>query len=327
MGKPNIQRKIQNTMGNIVEHVFKKSYPCIVDGCTQTAINSHLLMVNGILNNAAEDGHLIEMSIPSPYSKSFNNFKANRFKKVGIKQAFSLPIFCNQHDTTLFSDIEQKEANYTNYKHLARFSYRTICAEIRKKEQAHEVNDRIIASKTLHNLLPDSSFDSFESSNVGLDKALTELKQYAQDLLEDINGNTEHYCFATIEIPTIKVFAAGIPNLFSGDDVFQDRILPIFVFQALPQANSTRIIMGYHKDYSYPEMGEYIDKWKNAFVSDYGCLLTSILIHLETWGMSPSLYDKLKPEKVQKYTNLFTDSTFWSKLPPVENLNLFEGVI
>ena len=327
MGKPNIQRKIQNTMGNIVEHVFKKSYPCIVDGCTQTAINSHLLMVNGILNNAAEDGHLIEMSIPSPYSSAFMDFKSNRFKRLGIKQAFSLPIFCDQHDTALFSEIEQKEADYSNYKHLAIYTYRTICAEIRKKEQAHEINDRIIASKTLHELMPEDSFTGFKDSNVGLDKALTELKQYAQDLLEDINGNTEHYCFTAIEIPKMKVYAAGIPNLFSSDEYLRGKVLPIFIFIALPQANSTRIIMGYHKDYSYPEMGEYIDKWKNASLTGYGTLITGILIHMETWGMSPSLYDKLKPEKVQEYTNLFAASLLWSELPPVENLNLFEGVV
>lgn len=326
MGKPNIQREIQNIMGKIVENVFKKSYPCIVDGCTETAINSHLLMMNGILNNAAEDGHLIEISTPSLYRSTVNCFSINRFKRVGIKQAFSLPIFCDRHDTALFSQIEQKEANYSNYKHLALYTYRTICAEIRKKEQAHEVNDRIIASKTLKDLMPEDFFSACKIFNVGLEKAIEELRQYNEDLLTDINGETEHYCFTTLEIPTLKVFAAGIPNLFSGDDVFQDRILPIFIFQALPQENSTLLIMGYHKDYSYPQMPEYISKWKEASVSDYGFLLTGILIYMETWGMSPSLYEKLKPEKIKEYNDIFTDSVSWSELPPIYNFNLFEGI-
>ena len=209
MGKPNIQRKIQNIMGKIVENVLKKGYPCIVDGCKESAINSHLLMINGILNNVAEDGHLIEVCTESPYSFSLQKNNEKKFKRIGVKQAFSLPIFCDLHDTTIFREIEQNEPIFTNYKHLALYTYRTICAEIRKKEQAHEICNRIISSKTLHNLMSEDFFENLKIHNLGYERGIYELKQYNQDLFDDIKGDTEHFCFVSLEISPVLL---GLPT-------------------------------------------------------------------------------------------------------------------
>ena len=325
MGKPNIQRKIQNIMGKIVENVLKKGYPCIVDGCKESAINSHLLMINGILNNVAEDGHLIEVCTESPYSFSLQKNNEKKFKRIGVKQAFSLPIFCDLHDTTIFREIEQNEPIFTNYKHLALYTYRTICAEIRKKEQAHEICNRIISSKTLHNLMSEDFFENLKIHNLGYERGIYELKQYNQDLFDDIKGDTEHFCFVSLEIPKIDVYAAGVTNLYSSDlDISLDKLLPIFIFLSLPLQNSTRIIMGYHNDHCYPQMADYISRWQKTNDNDYGFLLTGILVHMETWGMSPSLYNRLLPERVKEYTELFNESMLWNSQLPIENLNLFE---
>lgn len=320
-------RQVQTILANIAEHVFKKSCTCMVEGCDETAINSHLLMRNGVLNYVAVDGQLIEMTTPSLYSQQAMDFHINRFKKIGIHQALSLPLFCGLHDTILFRDIEQIEPDFRNYKHLALYSYRTICAEIRKKEQSCEIINRIVSSKSLHDFVPSMYFENLKVHNDGLSKAIEELKQYNKDLLEDINGCSEHFFLTAVEIPITGVYAAGISNIFSGDDVRSERTLPIFIFQLIPRATSIVVIMGYHKDYNYPQMLNYVQKWQKASGEEYGYLLTGILIHIETWGMSPLLYDKLNPQKVKEYTDIFADSTFWRELKPTENINLFEGII
>lgn len=323
-----MSRKAQTIIANIVEHVLKNSCTCMAEGCNATAINSHLLMRNGVLNYVAENGQLMEMTTPSPYSPQAMDFYTNRFKKIGVKQALSLPLFCSFHDTALFLDIEQQEPNFQNYKHLALYSYRTICAEIRKKEQAREIINRIVSSKSLPEFVPSIYFEHIKMHNDGLSKAIEELKQYNKNLLEDINGSSEHFYLTAVEIPITGLYAAGILNLFSGDDVSCERTLPIFIFQVIPRATSTIVLMGYHKEHNYSQMYySYIKKWQQASKEEYGCLLTGILILMETWGMSPLLYDKLQPQKIKEYTDLFADSTFWRDLKPTDNINLFEGII
>ena len=326
MAKQNKQRQIQNIFGQIHEHVLKKSCSCIIDGCQETAINSHLLMVHGILNYVAENGKLVELKNRSLYEVFSGNHVTARFKKVGVHEAISLPIFCNHHDTTLFSEIEQKQVDYTNYKHLALYSYRTICGEIRKKEIATEFNNRILASKTLQSLLSASFFSLFESSNIGFQKGIEDLSYFAEELKKDINGTTENYVFKTLEIPLKGIYTASVSTLFSGTEIFQKEKVPIFIFLAIPLENSTRIVMGYHKEHVNPHMPEYIKRWEHAEKSQLGYLLTGILTQIETWGLSPSLYEQLSKEKINQYLDLFSESIAWSEQPPIETINLFEGI-
>lgn len=326
MGAQNKQRQIQNILGNIQENVFKKSYPCIIDDCHETAINSHLLMVNGILNHVAENGKLVELRNKSVYGLKKGETKTAEFKRLGVHQAISLPIFCNYHDTTLFFEIEQKQVDYTDYKHIALYCYRAICGEIRKKEVSKELNNRVLKSVTLANLLSAPMLSLFESSNIGLKKGIEDLSFYSSDLYNDINGTTRHYYFSTFEIPLKGIYAASISTLFSGIEILEDNIVPMFIFLAIPLEHSTEIIMGYHKDYVNPHMVTYIKEWENAAESQYGRLLTGILTQIETWGMSPSLYERLSKTNINKYLELFSESIEWKEQLPIETFNLFDGI-
>ena len=297
-----------------------------MDNCHETAINSHLLMVNGILNHVAEDGKLVELRTKSVYGLKKGETKTAEFKKIGVHQAISLPVFCNFHDTTLFAEIEQKQVDYTNYKHLALYCYRAICGEIRKKEISTEFNNRVLKSITLANLLSASTLSLFEGSNIGLKKGIEDLSFYAGDLYNDIHGTTRHYYFRTFEIPLKGIYAASISTLFSGIEILDDTTVPNFIFLAIPMENSTQVIMGYHKDYINPKMITYIKRWENAKENQYGRLLTGILTQIETWGMSPSLYERLSKDNINRYLDLFSESIEWVEQPPIETFNLFDGI-
>ena len=67
-------RTIQNIMGKIADHVKDKKWSCFVHGCTKEAINSHLLMQNGILNYVAENGRLVELRTKKPEAFKKTNF-------------------------------------------------------------------------------------------------------------------------------------------------------------------------------------------------------------------------------------------------------------
>ena len=62
-------REIKNKLNKIERHIENEKWPCLHPDCQASAINSHLLQRNGILNNVAENGHLCEMRKPNVYER------------------------------------------------------------------------------------------------------------------------------------------------------------------------------------------------------------------------------------------------------------------
>ena len=125
--------EIANKIDKIERHIEKKKWPCLHPYCKNIAINSHLLQRNGILDNVAENGHLYEARIKGIYRRIHDD-EIVVLKKVGIRQAISYPLFCSEHDSTLFKPIEEKFIDFNDYNSQLLFSYRSLCSEIRKKE-------------------------------------------------------------------------------------------------------------------------------------------------------------------------------------------------
>ncbi len=327
MGKPSEQRQIQNIMSNIWNHVLDKEYPCMVADCREYAINSHLFMINGILNNVAENGQLMELRTKSIAALLPSENATCHFKKVGIRQALSFPLFCNQHDTAIFSSIERDYADYTDYKHLALYSYRTICAEMRMKEMMVEYCNRVLNSATLQNLIHGERLAYFDIQKQGLLTGIRDFKCYITSILEDITGNSQHFTFHSFSLPVKGIYAATVSSLFSNsNDLLKDDVVPQFIFQAVPLPECTQIIMGYHNQYVNPKMIEYMQRWSDTPQYQLGTLLTGILVQVETWGMSPSLYAKLRQDKVLEFYRLFTQSILYDEQNPIEGINLFDGI-
>jgi hypothetical protein len=89
---------------NIRKNVYGKKWPCMAETCEKIAINSHLLQKNGILGNLVEDGHLVQIKPNDLFKIEHGGFVT--FKTIGIDQVISYPLFCNEHDTTIFRSIE-----------------------------------------------------------------------------------------------------------------------------------------------------------------------------------------------------------------------------
>lgn len=73
---------------------------------SRKTINSHLLQRHGVLDNIIEDGHMYELRVRDIFKWS-KDVPPVVFKKVGLNDAISYPLFCNHHDTELFLDIEK----------------------------------------------------------------------------------------------------------------------------------------------------------------------------------------------------------------------------
>lgn len=125
--KHNEEKQKLKVMKTIFENSHNKSWECIECGCNKLAINSHLLQRHGILSNIVENGHLTEVKGADMMRWDENNANVFQFKKIGLQQAISLKIFCNNHDTTLFYDIEHGDVNFDDYWVQLLYSSRSVC--------------------------------------------------------------------------------------------------------------------------------------------------------------------------------------------------------
>ena len=140
--------KTQNIIAKISANIKKKKWKCLIQDCDETAINSHLIQRNGILNNIVSNGHLIEVKMVDAHKWNDKQLPFE-FKTVGITKALSHKVFCNRHDTSIFKPIEDDNKDYKSYTAFILFSYRAVCAEIRKKMVNIELHTRVIKANTL----------------------------------------------------------------------------------------------------------------------------------------------------------------------------------
>ncbi|WP_236537068.1 hypothetical protein [Sphingobacterium composti Ten et al. 2007 non Yoo et al. 2007] len=115
-------RVAERILSAINKNVAEKKWKCIIGNCKENAINSHIYQQNGILNNVAENGHLMEVKPIDVFKWQNKKFhEITNFKRIGITQAFSYPTLCNHHDTSIFLDIERHPINLNDYRNQVLF--------------------------------------------------------------------------------------------------------------------------------------------------------------------------------------------------------------
>ena len=327
MAKINSQKEALRIMGQIYKNVRNKSWPCMCCGCNDSAINSHLLMRNGILNYVVEDGHLYELRSDAP--EAFKKEKLPiSFKKVGINQSISFPLFCNEHDTSIFLEIEQENVDYTLYNHMLLYGYRALISEIRKKEIEVEKKRRIVHSSTLYGLLGGITIDKFTKSYELELQGIKDLEYYKEEILNDLQGGTESFVFLSREIPLKGIYASTMSSIFSSiNDTIFAPILNIFFFHLIPKENASQLVVGYHKERTNDKIIQYANLWMDAPTERMGVMLTALFCQIETWGMSPSVYSQLNPNKLKAYYEKLDRCLNIIDQTPIEDINLFEGVV
>lgn len=315
--------KPENIIAQIDKNVKKKQWKCIVDDCDETAINSHLIQRNGILNNITKNGHLVELKMVDAFKWSKVNSPIN-FKTVGIKQALSYKIFCNSHDTDIFNPIENQDANFESYNSFLLFSYRAVCAEIRKKEISIEKLTRVVNASTLTGKINKEPLRLYVKGNETGIKDLLALKKMLEDEIESVENS---YTYFTYKYPKIDVYASAA---FSANDIEfnnQEKVLDLenIYIHILPLVDETQILIGYHNNYTSERTIKYCKSWDNLSDEKLELKLTQLFsTNIENWGTSPNLFNSIKKENKQKYIKVFGENVNYFGISNVTNYNLFE---
>jgi hypothetical protein len=321
MARPNYR---QNETAKINRIADKKKRKCVIEDCDNFSINSHLLQRNGLLNNISVDSHLIERKLIDP-NKFVRNESPFEFKRVGLKNAFSLSLFCSKHDLEIFEPIENPFVNFKTHQSHLLLSYRVTLAEIRKKDIAIDKFQGMLDSKVL-----DGKFDRspLESTIKGFEYGINDLR-FFQNLIEsELESNKNNFVFHIYSYPMKKIYASA---LFSPDKTFSfDSENPNIPYEQiyihiLPIDNELLIICGYHKDYQNRFVRKYVKKWANLNSKKLGIRLTKLFCdRIENWGLSPEVYEFMDSEKLKKF-NVQAKSTVYFPDLLSSNLNIFES--
>jgi len=310
------QRKIyQRIAGQITINLLNKKWKCLVEECDENSINSHYLQRNGILNSLTENGHLIEIKLADIFKFDENKIPIS-FNQIGIKKAFSKPIFCAKHDSEIFNEIENQEIDFDSYKTFILLSYRVTSAELRKKEFAIERQKRLLNAQTLKGILNEQIHENqIKDYNLGVE----DLKITKRDLELELKKPQDNFKFIKLEFPLIETYSSAIFNVTNYpplDNVF---------IHTIPHSNQLIVLIGFNKNYTNKWIENYVESWQKLKPENLGEKLTELFIeHIENWGISPKVYrtidNKLKNEFIESYM------TYMIQEYPKNKINLFKNV-
>lgn len=302
--------------------VNKTKYICMCPECDKAAINSHLLQRNGILNHIAKNGHLYEIRQEDFFK--WHKSEPMRIKKVGIMQAISFPLFCSEHDTNIFKPIEGDIVDFDDYRSQLLFSYRALCAELYKKK----------CNQIRHDIWHDSNMK--KESIEGTDKALKDLKYYKYLFETELKNPKNKFTFYHRSYSFVGICASGTCSYepvdynspLSVESAINKKVWDGFFINVIPQKDSLEIIIGYHKNHVNSDLRRYVESWKNLSFDNLQRKLTDLFCtRLETWSMSPDVYDSISEDKwkwfFKKQKNICTD--FYYDIRNEITDNLFEN--
>ena len=115
------------------EHMEKPILDCMcaTEECNRPPIHSHLLSESW-LASIAEHGHVLQFDVA--VENAGKRPVGVMAKKIGINQATTFLGFCQQHDTKIFSCMEN-EPFTARPDQLAHLAYRSVCQEVCIKHQ------------------------------------------------------------------------------------------------------------------------------------------------------------------------------------------------
>lgn len=312
-------------LAGIRKNLSNKKWECIIDGCNQEAINSHLVQRNGILKSISKDGHVYEIRQKDIFKlcKSATPFE---FKYIGVGKALSYPVFCSTHDNNLFNDIDQLNFDINDKKIWLLFSYRAVCAELRKKEKEKEFMYRIMNSRAL----PPIKTEKAKCLHEGFSMGCSDLKKYKKFIEDELKYDTNDFIFHHFEFPLLNICASSLfsfqESAYDIDKVREIEMMNGGVVHILPFKGQTHIIFGYNKHNSNINLIEYVESWNNIDNIEFGRKLTELLSsRIEDWCLSPDTYNQISTEDHDKFIKILTENVPADDLSLYVNFNLFRN--
>lgn len=267
------KEKFINELTKIRQKEFNRKRICMVEGCEENCIKSHLLQRKGILNQIAEKNHIYILEEMDLYKFSINT-PPQLFRKVGIKAGMTLPLFCNKHDSEIFEPIEQHEYDTQDYQIQLIFAYRSICAELRKKQIQSDIFGAKINNQIIRTERPPEELNVFTTFLIGLQYGIKGLTFYKKELEKDMAKDVKspRFTFQTsinelVDVCTTATFSPI--DYATTTNPKQEKPLNAVMINVFPKSDKTHVIVGYHNGYKSKWIEDYFNSWKSHSKSDF----------------------------------------------------------
>lgn len=116
---------------------------------------------------------------------------------------------------------------------------------------------------------------------------------------------------------------------FTEEEALKKKVWDALFIHIFPQSSSTEIIIGYHNNHTSRDMEDYVKLWNGLGRDEIGYKLTDLFVaHVEDWGLSPRLFEKIPEERFRKFFELQAKySTVVAEQKTNVGYNLFEGLL
>ena len=204
-------------------------------------------------------------------------------------------------------------------------SYRTVCAEIRKKEMNIEFLGRMKKSSTLQFLE-----DVIDMSITGNKLGIRDLDGYKSLLEQELEKISHNFFFVCYRYPLVKVYASSVFSYHPNDAVARIAdsctVWDNGFVHIIPAEDCTCIILGYHNEHTNSLLQEYVVSWKDLDMASLGGKLTELFAaRIESWGLAPSLYRRLSPSMTKRYIKYMSENACNYDISQYVDFNLFNG--
>jgi hypothetical protein len=314
--------------GSTFRNSKNKSRKCLVDGCEKTAIKSHALQKNGILKQISEKNHLYQFSNVPPFQKADKgNFELAR---IGINDVYTFPGFCKDHDSSIFKPIEQNQFEIKSDKSINLFSYRALCQEIRRKEIALDVAQKMI--ETNFNITLVVYMTDFKT---GLKNGLKNLYFFKKELENDIENPKDKFIHRICEIPKTEICISAPLNILDENNplsqthdhngkVLNNPFVTSFV-NIFPYQDKSYLMITLSKEFPCYWTENLFNSFQSLKSPNHLKLISDLITtRFEFWCISPQLRNTLSKNKITEMIKIWSDEVLNFDSILKTDFNVFE---
>lgn len=295
-------------MEGIFRNTSKKPCNCMIINCNKKTVFSHFASQSRWLKKIDEQGkfYCIERT---------NLFYTDRFPlsltEKGIKEIMGIHLFCQEHDSSIFKDIETGNVDYNDYRTQTLLCYRTVCACIRQCDVNIEIFKKIDLISQLNADVAIKIENSIKTTYI----------DYKDLLWSECKNNSSNMEFELFRFEKIDVCISNICCYENDAKVEGKNHQPYFIVNVFPiNENETGVLIGYIKVEKSKMIQDYLNLWDKS-LSFKETLTYHMISFPENWVVSKTLYNSISKSKIYEFEKFITNRNEFIK---ANNFSLFD---